>query len=85
MLTFMVSATFSSSAVSSTTDVSPDEKYWEAGIIFPSSNCRFLTISYRPATGKQAEGWGGELMCGMGIEAGLSGECGHMVDPLARA
>lgn len=55
MLTLMVSATFSSSAVSSTTDVSPAEKYWEAGIIFPSSNCRFLTISYRTAVGKQAE------------------------------
>lgn len=54
MFTLMVSATFISSAVSSTAEVSPDEKYWEAGIIFPSSNCRFFTTSYETA-GERAE------------------------------
>lgn len=86
----MVSATFSSSAVSSTTDVSPEEKYWEAGIIFPSSNWRFLTIScsrktsrgFRPPTAKAAQRT--SLMGRRGTEASLSGECRHMVDLLPR-
>lgn len=46
-LTLICSAKFFSSSVSSTAALDAVLKYWAAAIIFPSSNCRFFTSSYK--------------------------------------